>query len=277
MNPGLSWGIWIAVCLLIVGVAKFLDEYHVRNDLKSNVRSWLISLFLFLDRPQIANFPGALYARLAATFRALGKVGALVATILTYFAIVACFYFGRLLDDDPPSAGFLRYSLTWVNSIFWAIVVLWGVCTGAASFITTGAFLERWNNTNLVYRQWIVAGLMLLTLLMIALGTGVGFFVIGILNSELGLPGIVGGSGVLLVGSYLFLLTLSMVCLWHSIALCLAMLTLTAFRTAYLVIHKCILSVLNAASSPMTSPFQYFAALLAVCAMTFKVIDELMT
>jgi hypothetical protein len=276
MDSGFGWGLWIATCLLIVGVAKFVDEYHVRNDIKSRVRDGLIAIFLFLDRPRIANFPGVLYTYLAAGVKRLGKPASIIAVFITYFAIVACFYFGRLLFNNPPTVGFLRYSLTWVNSAFWAIVVLWGICTGTASFITAGAFLNRWNSTNLLYRQWIISGLTLMTLVMIALGTAGGFFVIGSLNPELGLPGgIVSGSGILLVGSPLFLLALSMVCLWHAIALSCAMLVLTIFRSLYLIIHKIALSVLNAASSPMTSPFQYFAALVALCATTFKVIDEL--
>jgi hypothetical protein len=135
MGSGFQWGLWIATCLLVVGLAKFLDEYHIRNDLKSRVRDGLIAIFLFIDRPKIANFPGVLYTYLAAALERLGKLGSIIAICATYFAIVACFYFGRLLFGKPPESGLLTYLLTWVSSAFWAVVVLWGICTGAASFL----------------------------------------------------------------------------------------------------------------------------------------------
>ena len=275
MKSGIEWGLWIATCSLIVGVAKFVDEYHIRNDIKSGVRGRLIAIFLFLDRPQIVNFPSTLYSYLAATLERFGKLAAIVAVFVAYFAIVASFYVARLYLGYPPLGGFLRYALTWVNSTFWAAVILWGICTGVVSFITVAAFLDRWNRTKFLLGHWIISALVLVTLAMIALGTAAGFFVLGSLNPELGLPGIISGSGLMLVGNPLFLFVLTIVCLWHAIALSLVMLLLTIFRSLYVLVHKAVLSILNAASSPMTSPFQYFAALIALCAISFKVVDEL--
>ena len=275
MQSGIEWGLWIAACSLVVGVAKFVDEYHIRNDIKSTTRDLLISAFFFLDRPKIANFPKTIYGHLAALLQRFGKLAWIAAVLVAYATIVASFYVGRHYIGDSPNSGFLEYALTWVNSVFWAIVLLWGICAGAASFISVGAFLDRWNRSDSLVRQWVISALTLILLAMIAFGTAAGFFILGSLNPESGLPGIVAGSGVLLVGHPLFLLTLATVCLWHAIALSVAMLLLTAFRSLYLLVHKFVLSVLNAASSPKVSPFQYFAALIALGAMTFKVIDEI--
>ena len=275
MRSTIEWGVWIAGLGLIVGIAKFIDEYHIRNDLRSIVKDKLVAVFLFLDRPQIVNFPDALYNYLVTTLRKFGRVASITAAFVAYFAIVATFYLGRRLFNDAPASGFLVYAATWIDSIFWAVIMLWGLGTGAASFITVGAFLDRWNGTVSLLRHWIITVLVLITLAMIALGTAAGFFLLGSLNPTLGLPGIVAGSGVLLVGSPLFLLILSSVCLWHAIALGFAMLLITVFQSLYLLVHRGVLSVLSAASSPTTSPFQYFAALIALCAIAFKLASEL--
>jgi hypothetical protein len=110
---------------------------------------------------------------------------------------------------------------------------------------------------------------------MIALVTALGFFVLGSLTPGFPTDEFLPVSAVLLVASPTFVVALTVVCLWHAIALNFAMLVLTIFRSLYLIIHRSAISLLNAASNPTTSPFQYFAALVALCAMTFKVIDEL--
>ncbi|BBO85031.1 hypothetical protein DSCO28_55970 [Desulfosarcina ovata subsp. sediminis] len=201
---------------------------------------------------------------------------------MAYVAIVASFYFGRKYFGDPPSIGFLEYALTWVSSLFWAIVILWGLCVGIVSYIAVSNFVDRWNNTNSQFIQWIFSLLTLILIAMIALGTAAGFFILGSLNQQLsspgrtlGLPGMVVGTGVLLRGEPMFLVVLSFVCIWHAIAINFVMFVLTALRTLYVIIHKGILSVLNAASNPKVSPFQYFAAMIALAALTFKVVDEL--
>ena len=94
MGSGIEWGLWIAACTLIVSAAKFVDEYHITNSIKSRARDGLIKIFLFLDRPQIANFPAALYGYLAATLKRIGRTASIVVAFVAYFAIVASFYVG---------------------------------------------------------------------------------------------------------------------------------------------------------------------------------------
>lgn len=275
MQSGIEWGLWIAACSLVVGVAKFLDEYHIRNDIKSRARDRMIVAFIFLDRPKIMNFPRSIYSHLAAAVRKLGKLAWIGVVLAAYLAVVGSFYVGRRYIGDAPAKAFLEYALTWVDSLFWAVVLLWGICAGAVSFIAVGAFVERWNSAERLITQWALAALTAVMLTMVAVSTAAGFFVLGSANPASGLPGMVAGSGVLLVGHPGFLIALATVCLWHAIALSVIMLLLTAFRTMYLLIHRIALSVLSAASSPKVSPFQYFAALMAASALTFKVLDEL--
>jgi hypothetical protein len=210
MGPTIGWGLWIAGCALIVGVAKFVDEYHVKQEVKSTVRDALVKIFIFLDQPKITNFPAASYYYLTQKLRMLGKWGIIVAIMLTYFAMVGCFYLYRLLVRGERLPDFLTYALWWIDGPFCAIVILWGICTGAATFISVSAFLDRWNNTNLLYRNWILSLLLMLTLTLIVLGTAVGFFILGSLNPQLGILGVVSGSGVALKGSPTFLIILSL-------------------------------------------------------------------
>lgn len=274
MTSGIEWGLWIAICTLIVGAAKFADEYHIRKEVRSRTRDMLSSAFLYLDHPKIVNFPSRLYEYFSSALRKTGKFGLVILILIAYFAITASFYNARRYIGDSPSVGYIEYSLTWISSVYWAFVMLWGICVGAVSFIALGAFVERWNNKEGLIGQWIIAILALILTAIIALGSAAGFFVLGSLNPESGLPGIVSGSGVLLTGNPIFLGVLSAICLWHAVVINALMVILTAVRTLYVITHKGVLSVLNAASDPKVSPFQYFATMIALFTMTLKVFKE---
>ncbi|BBO85030.1 hypothetical protein DSCO28_55960 [Desulfosarcina ovata subsp. sediminis] len=38
MRTGFEWGLWIAICSIVVAAAKFIDEYHIRNEIRSKIR-----------------------------------------------------------------------------------------------------------------------------------------------------------------------------------------------------------------------------------------------
>lgn len=279
MNSGIEWGVLIAACSLIVGLAKFLDDYHVRNDIRSKTRDGLILLFMYLEQPHISNFPQIIYGYVAAAIKRLGKFAWLGTIPIVYFTMVSAFYFARIYVGDPPSSNFLEYALTWINSIFWALLIIWGVCAGVLGFISINAFLEKWNNTNSLISQWGYSALALILLFMISSGTSAGFsfFGSGYLNSDTAIPGIAYGSMNLLAEDRFFLYILTVSCLWHAIVLIIIMLLLTGFRSLYLIVHRGVLSILNAASNPKVSPFQYFAALIALSSLAFKMIDTLIS
>ena len=275
MPKGFEWGLWIAGLGLLVAAAKFLDEYHIKVHTKSATRDALVRAFIFLDQPRVLNVPAEIYHRVSVGIsRRLGPFGWLIFWIGCYFAVVTAFYLGRRVLEPDWDYPFPTYALTWVDSAFWAAFMLFAVGTSTATYLLAGVLTRRWNGSGTLLGQ---ATFMLLTLglfLVAAVITGIGFFVFGIINHNSALP-IATGSGIGL-GNPIFLLTLTVLCLWHLVFISAAMVFLTLFRATYIVSHKAISSVLDAASNPKVSPYQYLATMLALLGLGFKVIDELL-
>ncbi|KQU73813.1 MULTISPECIES: hypothetical protein [unclassified Rhizobacter] len=260
---------------LLVAAAKFLDDYHIKADTKTKTRDALVRAFIFLDRPTVLNVPAVAYHFVALRLsRRFGPFGWILFWIGCYIAVVATFYLGRRVLEPNWDYPIPRYAITWIDSAYWACFMLFAVGTASASYFLVVFLTRRWNKSTSLLGQGSFMLLAVALLLTAAATTLIGFLVFGALNPDSGLP-VVGGSGAAL-GNPIFLLILTVLCLWHLVFLSAAMIALTLFRATYLLAHKSISSVIDAASDPKISPFQYLATMLALLGLAFKVVEELL-
>jgi hypothetical protein len=274
MHKGIEWGLWIAAMGLLVAIAKFIDEYHISSKSKSKTREFLISVFVFIDNPVIVNIPQAIYKRIAWKIgRKHGLWGYFIFWALVYVAVVATFYVVRRTIDPAFDIGFPNYALTWVDNAFWFLFMLFAVISATISYLAVSFLARKWNASSSMLGQTLFTAVTIALTISSIVVTLTGFTVFGLFNQNSGLP-IVGGSGVYLGNPY-FLTLLTIVCFWHLVFLCSAMIFLTIFRLVYMLAHKLTASVLNAASNPEVSPYQYLATMLALFGLALKVTDEL--
>jgi hypothetical protein len=266
MSQGIDWGLWLTLCALLAAGGMFLDEYHVKDDARSRIRGKLIAMFVFLDKPYLYDFPRAFYNKISDSYKNKGWIRRMFFGIVCYLATVSLFYLAWHIKEK-----YISYIFKPITDPFTLALILWVLCVGAVSFAAMRAFLERWNRSSRITTQFMILILALVVLVMFVLGGGLGFLMLGLLWPE---------ENILIIDLHrptgnILPWFFSLVSVWHYIALVLIMLLLTFVRGLYLLVHWFFLNVLDAASSPDTSPFRYLGALLALLVVGLKVVVEL--
>jgi hypothetical protein len=119
--------IWIAVSTAISATGKFLDDFHIRNETKSRLRSFLIQKFIALESIRIPD-PARETTRLIASFaRSRGLLVGLAFCGIAYVSLIGVFYYGRAGNGVPYGGSFGDYLSEWVphnaENLAWTIIL----------------------------------------------------------------------------------------------------------------------------------------------------------
>lgn len=253
MSSG-QWAFWVAAA---AGAAtgKFLDDYHIRNDSKSDMRELLIRWFLWVDERSVPDLGGAVLKGF--TRRRLPLAVGIV--LLSYPAAITALYLGRQIFGPPVDQTYLTYVLTWIPPDdtwrYWLAFMV-GIIT--PGLVWTLAMAYCFHRASVAVRD-------LARLSLITAGT--------ILGLVLALSGLVvvfvaTHAGGYFVGTFLLAGLASVV---PPALLAAATMALIFLRLSLALVRSLLLELFDVASAPSTSPFTYTASLIGVAVLIFKV------
>jgi hypothetical protein len=250
--------LWIAFGTAIGAAGKLLDA-HIRPEANSKLRSRLIALFVFIEKPSLTNWPEILWSRLRRVVSRIGWFRLPLLLLFLYWLVTTAFYIARRWSGNPPTVSYIKYVMTWADSPFW-VVFCASMAVGFGGSLAIGAMtISRFTASRLAISKlaWILFGgtlslaLACVAALIVLLSLGGGY------NVLLAIPvGIVAASPLAILIAVL-------------LGLFVLMLIVRMLRAVFT-------RVLDAASSPATTPFIYASTLIGFATSAFGIAKELL-
>ena len=249
--------LWITIGTAISAGGKFLDT-HVGPRANSHLRSTLIKLFLLIDRAMVPNLPEMFWRWLNRSMLRIGRFRVPLLLAALYWLITSSFYVSRTLSGDQPDMPYFKYVLYWIDQSVWFFYWTLSALGVFASLALSSIVIARFSRSKslLMKAVWIVSG----GLLSMAMLTLTGFIIVMLLGGY--------AIGVALRAGLLSSAPLGFVVIVLLVSLC---------ATALLRCLRWIFShMLDAASSPATTPFLYASTFFGFATSMFGILKELL-
>ncbi|GAB3936995.1 hypothetical protein [Larkinella terrae] len=271
----MNWGLYIAICALITGTGKFLDDFHINTEQKSKAREWVKKMLAYVERPKVPNFPKIALERTLLLLKSTKArlIILLFILLILPFILIYTLYLSRKYYGIPFNDGFYNYLISWfdlsdnLSAIGWAFFLIWAISFCLLNGLLVINVLDRWNNAKSNIYQLIVISISVFTLLLVLI---IHILLFSFVLTILGNP--VNGYGI---DNLSFSINYTLICIspW---AIILIYLLFMFLLKSILTTQKIILSsVLKGAALPEKSPFIYFSTLISVMALLIKVVDEI--
>lgn len=258
-----SWAIWISLAILIAALGSFIDRYHIKSDLKSNIRELLIRWFIYLDEHSIPDIAGWVIYLFKKFFWPKRLYLLPLHMLLALYTTITLFYFYRLAHN-PPGTSYVVYILAWFSdgeqSLYWILFMLALVVPLILYnyfFSLLYKSLQREPKTEFK----IIIILFALLSFPIFLGFAVCLSILVPITPSYGFFTFIGAISFLICQALILL----------------AYLFLFIIKKLVNIAKKSMMYLFDIASSPENSPFTYFSALLSVFILLAKFIESIMS